>query len=158
MRTALSTRRDSRRPNRSRSAAGSRAQKASGVTPAAGARVGRAIGVAGTDGPSPGRAWARSSGRSRVVREGVGGQVGPGGRGGGPPAVGQLQDEPWGILPPEVVRHGGEEAADITPAILKDTNPSSRECGISVGYVALLKGIMSEAELHFLRGRMHEGD
>jgi DNA invertase Pin-like site-specific DNA recombinase len=26
-----------------------------------------------------------------------------------------------------------------------------------VGYIALLKGIMSEAELHFLRGRLHEG-
>ena len=35
-----------------------------------------------------------------------------GGRCGCPSAVGQLQDEPWGILPPEVVHHGGEFATD----------------------------------------------
>jgi hypothetical protein len=56
------------------------------------------------------------------LREGIGGQVGPGGRGSRPPAVGQLQDEPWGILPPEVVGHGGKQVADITTTVLEDTD------------------------------------
>ena len=55
-------------------------------------------------------------------REGLDGQVGPGGRGGRPPAIGQLQDEPWDILPPEVVGHGCEQAADLLTATLKDTD------------------------------------
>ncbi len=35
--------------------------------------------------------------------------------------------------------------------------PGSRECGIDVGNVAPLTGIMSEAELHLLRSRMRQG-
>jgi Recombinase/Recombinase zinc beta ribbon domain len=35
--------------------------------------------------------------------------------------------------------------------------PGSRECGIDVGYVAPLTGIMFEAELHVLQGRMRQG-
>ena len=57
----------------------------------------------------------------------VAGQVGPGGRGGDPPAVGQLQDEPWGVLPPEVVRHGGEGATNFSLVALEDTNPNPLE-------------------------------
>jgi hypothetical protein len=36
-----------------------------------------------------------------------------------------LQDEPWGILLPEVVRHGGEEVADIAAMTLEDTDPDA---------------------------------
>ena len=66
---------------------------------------------------------SQEQGPIRRHREGVAGQVGPGGRGGGPPAVGELQDEPRGILPPEVVHHGGEGTADGMAALLKDTDP-----------------------------------
>ena len=58
----------------------------------------------------------------RGRRERIGGQFGPGGRSGHSPAVGQLQDEPWGILPPEVVGHGGKQVADITTTTLEDTD------------------------------------
>src|SRR5260370_1381661 len=80
---------------------------------------------------SPARAGHGRRGLSRQERtvrgcwEGGGGQVGPGGWRAGPPAVGKLQDEPWRILPPEVVHHGGEDAADGMAAIFQDTNPSS---------------------------------
>jgi hypothetical protein len=57
----------------------------------------------------------------------VGLQVGPGGRGRDAPAVGQLQDEPWGVLPPEVVRHAGEGTTNFTLVALKDTNPNPLE-------------------------------
>lgn len=55
--------------------------------------------------------------------ERVGRQVGPDGRGGCPPTVGQLKYEPRGILPPKVVRHSGEEAADNAATGLEDTDP-----------------------------------
>ena len=57
-------------------------------------------------------------------RERVAGQVGPGGRGGDPPTVGKLQNEPWGVLPPEVVHRGSEGATDFILMTLEDTNPN----------------------------------
>jgi hypothetical protein len=66
-------------------------------------------------------------GAIRRQGECVGWQVGPGGRGGDPAAAGQLQDEPWGVLPPEVVRHIGEGATNFTLVALEDTNPSPLE-------------------------------
>jgi hypothetical protein len=64
--------------------------------------------------------------KGAIRRQGdlVAGQVGPDGRDGGPSAVGQLQDEPWGILPPEVVHHRGEGATNFTLMPLEDTNPN----------------------------------
>src|SRR6185369_11517477 len=45
-------------------------------------------------------------------------------------------------------RHGGA---------LRGYRPGCRGCGMGVDYVALLKGTMSEAELHILRSRMYQG-
>ena len=39
--------------------------------------------------------------------------------------VGQLQDEPWGVLPPEVVRHGGEQVADLAAVRPEDSHPEA---------------------------------
>src|SRR5262249_33898325 len=79
----------------------------------------------------PGLAKALTQGAQQgaIRRRGrlVVGQIGPGGWGGNAPAVGQLQDEPWGILPPEVVRHGSEGATNFTLVTLEDTNPNSAE-------------------------------
>src|SRR5262249_52652844 len=77
---------------------------------------------------SPAQAGHRWEGRSqeqrpiRPCREGVAGQVGPGGGGDGSAPVGELQDEPWEILPPEVVHHGGEDTAYGTAVLFDDTN------------------------------------
>jgi hypothetical protein len=57
----------------------------------------------------------------------VGGQVGPGERRDDSFAVGQLQNEPRGILPPKVVHHGGELAADSSAVILKNTNSTAAD-------------------------------
>lgn len=76
--------------------------------------------------PCPGHLWKghrQEQWTGGVNHERVGRQVGPGGRGGRPPAVGQLKYEPRGILPPEVVRHSGEEAADNAATGLEDTDP-----------------------------------
>src|SRR5262249_30500177 len=52
------------------------------------------------------------------------GQVGPGRWGCHAPAGGQLQREPWGILPPEVVHRSGKGTTNFTLVTLEDTNPN----------------------------------
>lgn len=56
-------------------------------------------------------------------RERVGRQIGPGEWCDDPPAVGELKDEPRGILPPEVIHHSGEHAADCSAVRFEDTDP-----------------------------------
>jgi hypothetical protein len=38
-----------------------------------------------------------------------------------------LQDEPWDVLPPEVVHHDGEEVAYVMTALPEDTDPDAAD-------------------------------
>jgi hypothetical protein len=42
-------------------------------------------------------------------------------------AVGELQNQPRGILPPKVVHHGGELAADSSAVFIKNTNSTAAD-------------------------------
>jgi hypothetical protein len=51
-------------------------------------------------------------------------QIGPGCRDGGPSSRGQLQHDPWLVLPPEHVDPGGKLAADEAAGLLVDPDGS----------------------------------